>query len=290
MNAPNQATNTLINQKRPVRRRLNSFRHFWLSLRHALRWSQLKQSLHYKNVWAFTKRHWFGAAVLFLLTLIAYRFFPPFTQPAQVEGSSMASLSPLSSAATSRSGADFAPHFAEKDATEKDSQEQQQPQLPPDLPQANQHQAPQEQGSKLGMEYMKRFAKVAQDEEKKYGIPAAIILGLAALSSEYGSSDDATRYNNHFSIICEDNLFKAEVQLITKNGACHLEYPTAWAGFRANSMLLTSGKYKELAKIAKKDINTWASGLERIGCPHPNFSAEELLNIIKIYNLEKYNK
>jgi hypothetical protein len=50
--------------------------------------------------------------------------------------------------------------------------------------------------------YIRRFAKVAQAESKKYGIPASVKMAQAIVESSAGSSKLATRNNNHFGIKC----------------------------------------------------------------------------------------
>ena len=53
---------------------------------------------------------------------------------------------------------------------------------------------------KAQISYVKRFAKVAQGEMHKYGIPASITLAQGLLESNAGKSPLANKYNNHFGI------------------------------------------------------------------------------------------
>lgn len=268
--------------------RSRSFRHIWQSLRHALTWQQLRQTFHYKNVLNGIRKHWFAPTVIVLLAIIAYRHVPPFwnrTPPAFSEGEYGGSGGSRSSMT-----ADLSPSFADDESEAEEEQQTKNLDLPADLPTPKSKAKNNEWGNKTQQQYIRRFVKVAQDEQKKYRIPASVILGLSILCSEFGTSDLAQQYNNFFSMLCEHNKFYTDAQLITKKESCYVKYPTAWASFRANSMLITSGAFKELPKIAKNDYQAWASGLEKIGYPHPNYSADALVHLIETYNLKQYDK
>ena len=56
--------------------------------------------------------------------------------------------------------------------------------------------------AKKQIAYVKRFAKVAQEEMQKFNIPASITLAQGLIETNAGQSPLATKNNNHFGIKC----------------------------------------------------------------------------------------
>lgn len=262
----NKQPNGLIPVNKQKQLKNRSFRHFWTGLVHSLRWSQLRQKLSFQRLLSFGKRQWFPVTVIVLLVFIFLQRFSPF-------GGNALHNQTIT--------ADFSKNFTPE---KPDAYS-----LPEELPATGNRDTRNESANQRAKQYIQRFAKVAQDEQKKYNIPASVIIALSLLCSDVGTSDLSQQYNNHFAITCDKNMFKTDVQMITKDGDCYAKYPTAWASFRAHSLMVTSGIYKELPKIAANDVTAWASGLERIGYPHPQYSAEVLLSLIETYNLKKFD-
>ncbi len=135
--------------------------------------------------------------------------------------------------------------------------------------------------------YIARFVPVAQAEQVKYGIPASVILGLAIVNSEFGTSSLSQKGNNHFNIRCAENHLAEGVlgqELIEMD--CYAQYENAWTGFRANSVLLSSEKYSILKEAAQLDWRVWASGLIKLQYPN----AERLALVIEQYNLVEFDQ
>jgi hypothetical protein len=138
--------------------------------------------------------------------------------------------------------------------------------------------------AKAKAQYLKRFERVAESEAKKFKLPKNIILGLAILSSEFGQHELAQAANNHFGLACQHNLLEEDLSKpLQKGQACFSRYTKAWSSFRAISLYLSSPAFEELAKLAGKDHNVWATGLEKLGYEAPNFSAENLTFVIEQY-------
>jgi flagellum-specific peptidoglycan hydrolase FlgJ len=135
--------------------------------------------------------------------------------------------------------------------------------------------------------YIRRFAKVAQAESKKYGIPASVKMAQAIVESSAGSSKLATRNNNHFGIKCFSKSC-GQGHCSNFSDDHHKDffriYDSAWESWRAHSNLLSSKKYKSLQKHGN-DYKAWAEGLKKIGyATDPNYPTK-LVNIIERYEL-----
>ena len=128
--------------------------------------------------------------------------------------------------------------------------------------------------------YLKRFAHVAITEQKKYGIPASIILANALLHSSAGQNQLASTHNNQFALNCGNNWSKASINIQSQ---CFRKYKTAWASFRDHSTYLTSGSFKHLRQLGEGDYKAWAAALEK-----GNFSSEPNLSGTLIEIIEKF--
>ena len=135
--------------------------------------------------------------------------------------------------------------------------------------------------------FLQRFGKVAQDEMRKFDVPASITLALAIAYSQFGTSDLSVQHHNFFAIACHEATGSQAA-----GERCFAQYENAWASFRAHSQLLQADAYKELREVAKGDYWVWALGLERIGYrgAGESFSAELLKLIIERYDLAQYDK
>ncbi|HMQ45948.1 MAG TPA: glucosaminidase domain-containing protein [Saprospiraceae bacterium] len=131
--------------------------------------------------------------------------------------------------------------------------------------------------------YIERFGKVAEGEEKKFGIPAAIILANALLHSQAGTEEMAnSAANNHFGLPCTDDWMG---ETGTYHKACKRHYENAWTSFRDHSFYITTGKFTPLSRLSAKDYQAWAKGLEELGFSEEKHLAEQLLEAIEGFGL-----
>ncbi|MEM1123237.1 MAG: glucosaminidase domain-containing protein [Bacteroidota bacterium] len=143
---------------------------------------------------------------------------------------------------------------------------------------------------KIQLAYVKRFAKVAQGEMHKYGIPASITLAQGLLESQAGKSPLASKNNNHFGIKC----FSKKCQ----KGHCrnfsddsHKDffrvYKTAWESYRAHSEFLHGKRYRHL--LRETDYKTWAHGLVKAGYATDPAYGRKLIRLIEQLELDKFD-
>lgn len=140
--------------------------------------------------------------------------------------------------------------------------------------------------------YVKQYAKYAQAEMAKHGIPASITLAQGLLESDAGESRLAVNNNNHFGIKCFSRT--------CKRGHCSnftddthkdffRKYKTPSESFKAHSTLLQGARYKFLYQYREDDFVSWAKGLKKAGyATDPNY-ATKIINLIRELDLDNYD-
>jgi len=134
--------------------------------------------------------------------------------------------------------------------------------------------------------YINRFANVAINERKKYGIPSSIILANALLHSFAGQRDMSINGNNHFALPCVVGWKGGSG---TYNDACYRHYENAWTSFRDHSLYVTTGPNQKLPALGKKDYKAWAKGLEKSKSFDIDNLAATLISIIEAFDWTKYD-
>lgn len=139
--------------------------------------------------------------------------------------------------------------------------------------------------------YVKKFKKIALNEQSEYGILASITLAQGLLESNAGDSRLARESDNHFGIKCrrkcrgctcrnyhDDDIF--DMFRVFKNPE---------ESFREHSILLNNSRYKKLKKY-QNDYKKWAYGLKKAGYATDKRYAEKLIMIIEAMNLTQYDR
>lgn len=116
--------------------------------------------------------------------------------------------------------------------------------------------------------YVDRFARVAQTEEHKYGIPKAAKLAMAILESDAGQSNAARDRNNHFAAT-DGNRY----------------YDNAWSSWRAHSEDLD----RRFPGLAHESVNhqQWIAALAKTGYSRDAGYTQKLLQIIDRFALDR---
>ncbi|MFM2359238.1 MAG: hypothetical protein RLY16_1231 [Bacteroidota bacterium] len=107
--------------------------------------------------------------------------------------------------------------------------------------------------------YVKTYRHLADSLGKAYGIPPAIILGVAIIESSSGTEKKAKLLNNHFGIIGKNNLLKTK-RIKTRYKA----YPNVKASYIDFCKVLMRKRFYPRLKY-KKDINLWADAISKSG-------------------------
>ena len=139
--------------------------------------------------------------------------------------------------------------------------------------------------------YIKQYRDLAVEEMKKYHIPASITLAQGLLESGAGQSALARKSNNHFGIKCGGDW---NGRTVSHNddarGECFRAYKHPKQSYEDHSKFLASrSRYASLFKLEITDYKGWARGLKKAGyATNPRY-ADQLIGIIELYDLHKYD-
>jgi uncharacterized FlgJ-related protein/LysM repeat protein len=116
-------------------------------------------------------------------------------------------------------------------------------------------------------EYIETYKEIAQQNMKKFKIPASITLAQGILESANGNSDLAIIANNHFGIKCTsdwqgEKYYKDD----DAKDECFRVYNAAYESFMDHSRFLTTrNRYASLFLLNITDYKSWAQGLKDAG-------------------------
>lgn len=117
--------------------------------------------------------------------------------------------------------------------------------------------------------YIKRFAKVAIMEQKKFGILASVKMAQAILESQAGKLTSLSEHNNHFGQPLADKPYKS-----------------AWENWRAHSYFVVNNSTAfEALKANGTDYKKWANGMQTLGYNAPTGYAQKLIELIETYEI-----
>ena len=139
--------------------------------------------------------------------------------------------------------------------------------------------------------YIKKYRELAVEEMKKYHIPASITLAQGLLESGAGQSALARKSNNHFGIKCGSDWYGKTVSHDDDaRGECFRAYKHPKDSYEDHSKFLAGRpRYASLFKLKITDYKGWARGLKKAGyATNPRY-ADQLIGIIELYELYKYD-
>lgn len=140
-------------------------------------------------------------------------------------------------------------------------------------------------------EYIRQYREIAVEEMKRYHIPASITLAQGLLESGAGQSTLARKSNNHFGIKCGSDWTGRTVSHDDDaRGECFRAYRHPRQSYEDHSKFLVSRpRYAALFQLKPTDYKGWARGLKKAGyATNPRY-AEQLIGLIELYNLHRYD-
>ena len=140
-------------------------------------------------------------------------------------------------------------------------------------------------------DYILKFFYVAQEEMRKFKIPASITLAQGILESGVGYGRLAMEANNHFGIKChKDWKGKKIFHDDDQKGECFRVYINPNNSYRDHSNFLSNrSRYDFLFDFKITNYKAWAKGLKKAGyATDPNYP-KKLIDIIERYQLYKFD-
>jgi len=138
--------------------------------------------------------------------------------------------------------------------------------------------------------YIQKYSSIAQEEMRKYGIPASITLAQGILESGSGKSKLAAEANNHFGIKCHDTWNGATMHLDDDApNECFRKYKSVEQSFQDHSVFLKKPRYEELFLLEITDYKGWAQGLKKCGYATSSTYAKSLIDLIEKYELTQFD-
>jgi murein DD-endopeptidase MepM/ murein hydrolase activator NlpD len=144
-------------------------------------------------------------------------------------------------------------------------------------------------------EYAAKYAEVAQEQMRRYGIPASVILAQAILESRNGQSELSQLGNNHFGIKATKAWLNAGGDYLVydddKPNEKFCKYNSVADSYEHLSKFLAAGtRYAQCFKLSPDDYKGWTKGIERAGYATNGGYAKSLQNIIEANNLQRYDQ
>lgn len=139
--------------------------------------------------------------------------------------------------------------------------------------------------------YINQYKDIAIEQMNKYHIPASITLAQGLLESGAGKSELARKSNNHFGIKCHDWDGRRTYHDDDEKGECFRVYKNVEDSYEDHSIFLATGsRYAFLFKFAQTDYVSWARGLKRAGYATSPTYADKLIELIKRYDLDRFDR
>lgn len=139
--------------------------------------------------------------------------------------------------------------------------------------------------------YIDQYKDLAIAEMLKYNIPASITLAQGLLESGAGMSELARNGNNHFGIKCHDWTGARTYHDDDVNNECFRAYRDVYESYEDHSRFLArQPRYRSLFRLKRTDYKGWAKGLKKCGYATSPTYAKQLIGIIELYKLHKYDK
>lgn len=144
--------------------------------------------------------------------------------------------------------------------------------------------------NKTYVEYIEKYAQLAQRQQSQYGIPASIILAQGLLESSAGKSWLALNANNHFGIKCSEWKGESVSYTDDKKNECFRKYGSVIDSYQDHSEFLKNRpRYASLFELSRTDYEGWAHGLKKAGYATDDTYAYKLISIIDTYELHKFD-
>lgn len=139
-------------------------------------------------------------------------------------------------------------------------------------------------------EYIATYAPLAVDQMKRHGIPASITLAQGLLESAAGRSTLAIHAKNHFGIkVTSDWTGSHMLRDDDRPNEKFRVYRSVAESYEDHSLFLKRTRYQSLFSLPLRDYKGWARGLKACGYATSPTYADNLINIIELYQLHQWD-
>ena len=144
-------------------------------------------------------------------------------------------------------------------------------------------------------DYAARYAGLAKENMRLYGIPASVTLAQGILESANGGSELARLGNNHFGIKASSSWLKGGGEYLVytddRPDEKFCKYATVAESYEHHSKILrNNSRYADCFKLAPDDYKGWCEGIDKAGYASGGNYAATLQRIIEANHLDRYDK
>ena len=144
-------------------------------------------------------------------------------------------------------------------------------------------------------DYAARYAGLAKENMRLYGIPASVTLAQGILESANGGSELARLGNNHFGIKASSSWLKGGGEYLVytddRPDEKFCKYASVAESYEHHSKILrNSSRYADCFKLAPDDYKGWCEGIDKAGYASGGNYAATLQRIIEANHLDRYDK
>ena len=144
-------------------------------------------------------------------------------------------------------------------------------------------------------DYAARYAGLAKENMRLYGIPASVTLAQGILESANGGSELARLGSNHFGIKASSSWLKGGGEYLVytddRPDEKFCKYATVAESYEHHSKILcNSSRYADCFKLAPDDYKGWCEGIAKAGYASGGNYAATLQRIIEANHLDRYDR
>ena len=144
-------------------------------------------------------------------------------------------------------------------------------------------------------DYAARYADLAKENMRLYGIPASVTLAQGILESANGGSELARLGNNHFGIKASSSWLKGGGEYLVytddRPDEKFCKYASVAESYEHHSKILrNSSRYADCLKLAPDDYKGWCEGIAKAGYASGGNYAATLQRIIEANHLDRYDR
>ena len=144
-------------------------------------------------------------------------------------------------------------------------------------------------------DYAARYAGLAKENMRLYGIPASVTLAQGILESANGGSELARLGNNHFGIKASASWLKGGGEYLVytddRPDEKFCKYASVAESYEHHSKILcNSSRYADCFRLAPDDYKGWCEGIAKAGYASGGNYAATLQRIIEANHLDRYDR